>query len=260
MAGTNATKDALQNTALAPVVILVNPQLGENIGMCARAMLNCAVTEMRLVKPRDGWPNPGAISSASGAVDILNSAKVFETVQEAIADLTFVIATTARERGMVKEIYTAEAAAKIIREKNAGGKQTCGIMYGPERSGLESDDVALANAVLNIPLNPGFSSLNLAQAVLLTCYAWLSADNPFSVHEVERVLGETSPATKDDISNLVRHFEEELEIGGFFRSPEQRPTIMRNLSNFFHRSGMTEQDARTMHGIIKSLVGRKKRD
>ncbi len=222
-------------------------------------MLNCAVTEMRIVKPRDGWPNPAAVTAASGAIAVLENAKIFETVEEAISDLTFVVATTARERGMVKEIYTAEAAAKVIREKNGGGKQTCGIMFGPERTGLESDDVAQANAILNIPLNPGFSSLNLAQAVLLTCYAWLSADNPFSVHEVQRVLGETSLATKDEINNLMDHFEEELDAGGFFRSPEQKPTILRNMANFYHRSGITAQDVRTLHGVIKCLVGAKKK-
>lgn len=259
MAGTNVTKEHLKANALAPVVILVRPQLGENIGMCARAMLNCAVTEMRIVKPRDGWPNPAAVTAASGAISVLDNAKVFETVQEAVADLTFVIATTARERGMVKDIYTAEGTAKIIREKNAGGAQTCGIMFGPERTGLESEDVAQANAILNIPLNPGFSSLNLAQAVLLTCYAWLAAENPFRAHEVERVMGETSPATKEEINNLMDHFEEELDAGGFFRSPEQKPTILRNMANFYHRSGITAQDVRTLHGVIKCLVGGKKK-
>ena len=182
MAGTNRTRDSIlpEEAPLAPVVILVHPQLGENIGMCARAMLNCAVTELRLVKPRDGWPNHTAISCASGAIDVLNNAKVFETTKEAVADLEFVLATTARERGMVKDIYTAEAAGKKIREINAitgplpnplpegegtfslpppprmqgmqsmtgegrgeglYQKQRCGIMFGPERTGLESDEL-----------------------------------------------------------------------------------------------------------------------
>ncbi len=258
MAGTNRTRDSLpEAAALAPVVILVHPQLGENIGMCARAMLNCAVTELRLVKPRDGWPNHTAISCASGAIDVLNNAKVFETTKEAVADLEFVLATTARERGMVKEIYTAEAGAKAIREKNLGGVQKCGLMFGPERTGLESDDVALANAILNIPLNPGFSSLNLAQAVLLTCYSWLSAANPFSGAPVESDLGETAPATRGDVENLLKHLEDELDTAGFFRSPDQKPTTLRNIRNFFFRSGITQQDARTMHGIFSCLTGKK---
>src|SRR4051794_30640728 len=127
MAGTNTARGTLPDTMpLGPAIILVNPQLGENIGMCARAMLNCAVTELRIVKPRDGWPNPGAISSASGAVSVLENAKLFETTAEAVADLEFVLATTARERGMVKDIWTAEAGAKVIHEKNAGGTQKCG--------------------------------------------------------------------------------------------------------------------------------------
>ena len=258
MAGTNTTRGTIPDAmALGPAIILVRPQLGENIGMCCRAMLNCAVTELRLVKPRDGWPNPAAISSASGATSILENAKVFETTAEAVADLEFVLATTARERGMVKEIWTAEAGAKAIREKNASGKQKCGILFGPERSGLENDDVAVANAILNIPLNPGFSSLNLAQAVLLTCYAWLTSDNPFKIAEIEPTLGETEPANKADVENLMAHLEDELDKGGFFRSPDQKPTITRNIRNFFFRSGITKQDVRTFHGILSCLTGKK---
>ncbi len=290
MAGTNTAKENTKAIPLAPTVILVRPQLGQNIGMCARAMLNCAVTELRIVKPRDGWPNPDATAAASGAIELLEKAKIYETTAEAVADLEFVVATTARERGVVKDIYTAEAAAKKIREINFGtgplpnplpqgegigatlpppmgegwgeglsGKQRCGIMFGPERTGLESDDVALASAIVNIPLNPGFSSLNLAQAVLLTCYAWLNADNPFREEQVVPDLGDTAPATKGDVENLMKHLEDDLDTGGFFRSPEQRPTILRNIGNFFHRSGMTQQDVRTMHGIFSCLTGKRMR-
>jgi tRNA/rRNA methyltransferase len=258
MAGTNTAKGALPAHApLGPAIILVQPQLGENIGMCARAMLNCAVTELRIVKPRDGWPNPDAISAASGAVSVLDNARLFDTTKDAVADLEFVLATTARGRGMVKDIYSAEAAAKQIRARNNGGAQKCGILFGPERTGLENDDIALANAILNIPLNPGFSSLNLAQAVLLVSYAWLSADNPFQAAEIEPSLGDTAPAKKAEIENLLRHLEDDLDTGGFFRSPEQRPTILRNIRNFFFRSGMTAQDVRTMHGIFSCLTGKR---
>ena len=262
MAGTNTSKrdNAQHPVSAAPAVILVNPQLGENIGMCARAMLNCGVTELRLVAPRDGWPNPAAITSSSGAIEILDNAKVYATTAEAVADLEYVFATTARGRDMVKDVYTAEAAGKKIRETNAraaAGEQKCGILFGPERTGLQNDDVVLANAILHIPLNPGFSSLNLAQAVLLVCYSWLSADNPFASGEVLPALGETAPATRGEIDMLMAHLEDELERNKFFKNPDQRPTIMRNIRNFFFRSGATQQDVRTLHGVFSCLTGKK---
>jgi tRNA/rRNA methyltransferase len=246
------------NIALAPAVILVRPQLGENIGMCARAMLNCGVTELRLVTPRDGWPNPDAVAAASGAVSVLENAKVFSSLKEAVADLEYVFATTARGREMVKDIYTVEAAAQEVHVRNSvGGRQKCGVLFGPERAGLENDDVAMANAILHIPLNPGFSSLNLAQAVLLVSHAWLSAGNVFSLPAVVPSLGDTAPAQKEEIEILMTHLEGALEKGGFFRSPEQRPTLMRNIRNFFFRSTPTQQDIRTLHGVLACLTGKK---
>lgn len=264
MAGTNTSITAKQ-APLGPAIILVQPQLGQNIGMCARAMLNCGITELRLVKPRDGWPNEKAGAAASGADDVLSNAKLFDTTAEAVKDLEFVLATTARNRGMVKDIYTAEAGTALIHQRNAGGVQKCGILFGPERTGLENDDVALADAILNIPLNPGFSSLNLAQAVLLVSYSWLSNDNPFKDElykdgDSAKFLGDSLPATKEEIGNLMKQLLGDLEIGGFFRSPEQKPTISRNISNFFHRSGMTAQDVRTMHGVFACLTGRRRRN
>lgn len=252
MAGTNTAKE-LQLNATPPAIILVRPQLGENIGMCARAMLNCAVTELRIVKPRDGWPNDDAISAASGAIALLENAKIFETTAEAVADLELVLATTARNREIAKDIHTITDAATMLRARNAGGAQKCGILFGPERTGLENDDIALSNAILNIPLNPGFSSLNLAQAVLLTCHAWLSADNPFDLTAPTNDENMT-PATKGEIDNLVKQLEEHLDSAGFFRSPEQRPTILRNIRNYFFRSVPTTQEVRTLHGIFKSLL------
>lgn len=259
MAGTNLSQPLVPiDTPLAPAVILVRPQLGLNIGMVARAMLNCAVTELRIVAPRDGWPNDDAIASSSGATALLDNAKLYNTTAEAVADLEFVLATTARDRGMVKEFYTAEAAGKMIHQKNHGSKtQKCGILFGPERTGLENDDVALANAILQIPLNPSFSSLNLAQAVLLVCYSWLSADNVFSKGEITVHTGDSAPATKDEIENLMVRLETALDEGRFFRSPDQRPTIMRNIRNFFFRSGATQQDIRTLHGVFANLLGRR---
>jgi len=265
MAGTNSSiAKAEGKTPLAPAIILVRPQLGQNIGMCARAMLNCGVTELRLVKPRDGWPSETAGAAGAGADDVLNNAKLFETTADAVKDLEFVLATTARNRGMVKEIYTAEAGTALIHQRNAGGVQKCGIMFGPERTGLENDDVALADAILNIPLNPGFSSLNLAQAVLLVSYSWLNNDNPFKEElyaesDITKFLGDSAPATKDEIGNLMTQLLGALDTSGFFRSPEQKPTISRNISNFFHRAGMTAQDVRTLHGVFASLIGKRRR-
>ena len=260
MAGTDTSK-AAEKIALAPVIILVEPQMGENIGMCARAMLNCAVTELRIVNPRDGWPNEAAIKTSSGAVELLEKAKLYKTTKEAVADLEFVLATTARERGMTKEIYSPETAAVEIRRHNAGGKHKCGILFGRERTGLENDEIAMANAILNIPLNPGFSSLNLAQAVLLTCFSWLNADNPFNLVENAGAAenGHTQPATKEDIEIFLNLLEQDLVETEFFRSPDQKPTLLRNIRNFFFRSAPTQQDVSTLHGIIVALSGRRRR-
>jgi len=257
MAGTDASLKTLKAPPLAPVIILVGPQLGENIGMCARAMLNCAVTELRIVNPRDGWPNPSAAAAASGATDILDQARLYSSTKDAVADLEFVLATTARPRGMVKEIYSTAAATTEIRRINADRVQKCGILFGPERAGLENDDVVFANAILNIPLNPGFSSLNLAQAVLLVCFSWLSADNPFQPENIAVEMGETSPAQKHEIEFLLAHLEDELAKGDFFRSPDQKPTILRNIRNFFFRAAPTQQDVRTLHGIVACLTGKR---
>lgn len=284
MAGTNKNL-SVGIQSLAPAIILVRPQLGENIGMCARAMLNCAVTELRIVKPRDGWPNEDAHRACSGADSVLDNAKIFDTTQEAIADLEYILATTARGRGLTKDILALKDAAETMRGINGdrevviptlissssppradwrvageGEKertQKCGILFGPERTGLENDEVALANAILHIPLNPGFSSLNLAQAVLLTCHAWLCADNPFAEIHVGKDAKLAAPAPKAEVETLLAHLEDELHKAGFFRSPDQRPTILRNIRNFFFRSAPTQQDVRTLHGIFSSLTGKR---
>lgn len=262
MAGTNRshTEDALP--LIAPAIILVGPQLGENIGMCARAMLNCGVTDLRIVNPRDGWPNPSAVSASSGAVSVIEGARVFTSTAEAIADLEYVYATTARLREMAKPVVSAEAAGRDIQQRHAQAqKTTCGIMFGPERTGLDNDDVALAHAVLSIPLNPAFSSLNLAQAVLLACYSWLVADNPFQ-ENLQAVLAEreaSPPATAGMIENFMGQLEGHMEDAGFFRSEGHRPTLMRNIRTYFFRSAPTEQEVRTLHGIIATLAGKRQR-
>jgi tRNA/rRNA methyltransferase len=253
MAGTDHRRRAQKG---GPAVILVNPQLGENIGTAARAMYNCGLTEMRLVKPRDAWPNAKAQSAASGADVVLEKAQLFDTVEEAIADLRHVYATTARDRYMVKRILTPRKGAAEIRAYLGAG-ESCGILFGPERSGLLNEHIALADTVLNVPLNPAFSSLNLAQAVLLTGYEWfLSGDD---TPDEQLALGHSAPATKEHLIQFFAHLEEELDRNGFMRDPEKRPSLVRNIRNLFQRAGCTEQELRTLHGVITAFCGPRNR-
>ncbi len=254
MAGTDKTRGVPEGADFGqgPAVILVAPQLGENIGACARAMLNCGLIEMRLVAPRDGWPNPKATAMASGADVVLERAQVFETTAEATADLDYVLATTARPRDMVKAVLTPRAAAAECRSRIAGGGRP-GILFGGERSGLVNEDVVLSDAVVQVPLNPSFSSLNLAQAVLLMGYEWFQSgsDTP-----AVAVPGSDSPATVEQREFFFTRFEAALEESGFLFPPELAPTIKRNLRNLFNRAGLTDQEVRTLHGVVKSLRGR----
>jgi len=238
----------------APVIILVRPQLGENIGMAARAMLNCGLSSLRLVKPRDGWPNPKAQRAASGADVVLEKAKLFETVADAVADLERVVATSARNRELSQRILTANRAAAEIRDWIGRGEKV-GILFGPERTGLENDDMVHADTVLSIPLNPQFSSLNIAQAVLLVAYEWAASteDTP-----AERMSDHsTRPATKDELVNLFAHLERALDESGFLRNKAMRPAMVNNLRALLQRSAMTEQEVRTFHGVIKYLAKHK---
>jgi len=233
-----------------PVIILVEPQLGENIGAAARAMLNCGLTRLRLVRPRDGWPNPKALAAASGADLVIEGAEIFETTAAAIADLNFVAATTARQRDMVKYILTPEEAGRELHAR-AAAAQKAGILFGPERTGLINDDIPLADAVVTIPVNPEFASLNLAQAVLLLGYSWWRAGREAQERRLES--GGSAPATKAELDNLFLRLEEALEAGGFYTSAEQRPSMVRNMRNLLQRAQMTEQEVRTFHGVIVAL-------
>ncbi|HYD32552.1 MAG TPA: RNA methyltransferase [Azospirillaceae bacterium] len=240
-----------------PAVILVEPQLGENIGTAARAMLNCGLTDLRLVRPRDGWPNSRAAAAASGADKVLEQARLYPTAAEAVADLTRVYATTARNRGMTQAILTPRAAAVEMRAAwNEGGK--VGILFGPERTGLFNDDLTLADALVSVPVNPSFASLNLAQCVLILGYEWFQtgADLPPDRH---LAMPQSGPATKAALVNLFEHLEQELDAGNFWSNPEKRPSMVRNIRNAFERMGLTEQEVRTFHGIIACLAGRSKR-
>lgn len=234
-----------------PVIVLVRPQLGENIGKAARAMLNFGLTEMRLVSPRDGWPNPSAGPAAAGADIVLEQARVFETVAEAVSDCAHVYATTVRKRGVTKPVLTPEVAAREINENEAPSA----ILFGPERSGLETEDVALARAILTVPINPEFASLNLAQAVILVAYEW-SKHRDLAMPPREDLL---PPAPQEELEGLIRHFEQLLEPKDYF-FPESRAEASRlTLRNVLTKPGWNHLEVRTLRGVLSALArtGRK---
>ena len=257
MAGTDKSKAAeAGRLGQGPAVILVEPQLGENIGMTARAMLNCSLLDLRLVAPRDGWPNPAAEAAASGALEVLTRARVYGTLAEAVADLGLLLATTARPRELIKPIVTARQAALDLRAAAAEGR-AAGLIFGPERSGLTNDDIALADAIVQVPLNPAFSSLNLAQAVLLLGYEWFQAGSQVPPKEVH--MGGSLPASKKELMHFFERLERTLDETGFMYPPEKRPTMVRNLRTLFTRAAPTDQEVRTLEGIISALLGAKQR-
>jgi len=235
-----------------PVIVLVEPQMAENIGTTARAMGNCGLTDLRLVRPRPDPLEEKAISTASGADAILAHAQVFDTLAEAVADLTTVYASTARRRDMMKRIMTPRVAAEEIRLAYAKTPpEPCGILFGRERTGLENSDIALAQAVIEVPLNPQFCSLNLAQAVLLIGYEWFSAGDASPPQQpAERA---SPPATQGDLQGLYTHLETELDACGFLRHAEKRPGMVNNIRSIFARAGLTVQEVRTLHGIVTEL-------
>jgi len=235
---------------VAPTVILVRPQLGENIGMAARAMLNCGLSSLRLVAPRDGWPNPKAQRAASGADIVLDKAKVFDSVDEAVTGLEHVVATTARNRELTQRILTPRQAAAEVHGWIGQGERV-GILFGPERTGLENDDMVHADTALSIPLNPQFSSLNIAQAVLLVAYEWAAAADETPAERMSDHA--TRPASKEELQNLFDHLERALDQSGFLRNKDMRPSMVLNLRALLQRAEMTEQEARTFHGVIKFL-------
>lgn len=242
----NRMTDIPQETTI-PAVILVRPQLGENIGKTARAMLNFGLTDLRLVSPRDGWPNPAAGPAAADADQVLTNARVFDTVAEAIADLNHVYAATVRHRDMVKTVVTAEQAAVELHSPDIRG----GLMFGPERSGLNNDDVALADTILTIPVNPKFSSLNLAQAVIIAAYEWYCFKNDTVARFDSRIL---EHATKAQYQGLFDQLEDALSQRGYFRSDDRRPVQMRILKTLLQNGDFTSQEISTLRGVIKSLT------
>lgn len=238
----------------APALILHEPQLGENIGAAARVMLNFALTELRLVSPRDGWPNPAAEPMAAGAFEAGVQVTVFDRLEAAIADLGLVLATTARPRGMQKPVMDAAGTVTTL----AGHPGRAGVLFGGEKSGLPNEAVALADAILTYPVNPDFASLNLAQAVAVFCHAW-GAHAGLAGRFEGAGEGVGAPASRDDLIGMFEHFEDELQRAGFFYPPEKTALMKTNLRNAFIRGGWTEQEVRTFRGAVKALaIGRGK--
>ncbi|HEY3848769.1 MAG TPA: RNA methyltransferase [Acetobacteraceae bacterium] len=242
---------ALAPLGNTPVVVLVRPQLADNIGACARAMANGGLFHLRLVAPREGWPQPKAWRNSSGAHRILDEATVFASVPDAVADLQHVFATCPRPRHIIKPVLTARGAAAELREICNRGLRS-GLLFGPERAGLDNDDMAQADALVRYPLNPAFMSLNLAQAVMVMAYEWWMAEEATPPREL--MTNETRVATKAEMENFLVHLVDQLDACGFLRNGEKRPGMVRNLRHFFQRGEVTEQELRTLHGVVTELA------
>lgn len=240
-----------------PAFVLVRPQMGENIGGAARAMWNFGLDRMRVVAPRDGWPNERAVAMASGAGRLLDEAGLFDSTADALGDCTYVFATTARARGLTKPVVSPERAMQMTREMIAQGEKVA-VLFGPERAGLENDDIARANAIISVPVNPGFASLNLAQCVLLTGYEWRKQTTEVIGETVE--MGKSDWATGIDVEKLAAHYEERLDQAGFFFPPEKAESMQTNLRNLWSRMRLTRADVQMLHGVMRQMVRWKERD
>ncbi|MFA5539096.1 MAG: RNA methyltransferase [Gemmobacter sp.] len=230
-----------------PIFVLVRPQMGENIGAAARAMLNFGLERMRITAPRDGWPNPKAVAMASGAGRLLDRAGVFDDVAGAIADCHYVYATTARGRELTKPVVTPERAMAEARALAAEGRRVA-VLFGPERTGLENDDIAPANAIVTVPVNPGFASLNLAQCVLLMGYEWRrQVSGTVPVPEVDLATGQ-------EVGRLGDHFEQRLDEAGFFFPPEKTASMKRNIRSMWGRLALTRADVQVLHGMLRQIA------
>jgi tRNA/rRNA methyltransferase len=238
--------------SVPPVFVLVRPQMAENIGAAARAMLNFGLERMRLVAPRDGWPDPKAVAMASGAGRVLDGAGLFDDVAGAVADCDWVLATTARPRGLTKDVLTPEEAMAEARARQARGGRVA-VLFGPERAGLENDDIVQANAIVSVPVNPAFPSLNLAQCALLLAYEWRRLTEPA---DAPSVPADAAPAPHIEIEHLARHWEERLEAVGFFFPPTKAEGMKLNLRNLWSRMPLTRAEVQTLHGALRQLVRR----
>jgi tRNA/rRNA methyltransferase len=251
MSGTDRNRPVLSG---GPVIILAEPQLGENIGMVARAMANFGLANLRLVNPRDGWPNDKASAAASGASQVIAGAAVFATVEAAVADLTHVYATTARRREMIKPVIGPGELAARIRESQGGGG-SCGILFGRERWGLNNHEISLCDAIVTFPVNPAFASLNIAQAVLLVAYEWMrSRDDELARQAFTQ--NEVATASRNDLIGLVDHLQEALEEADYFYPPEKKDRMLLNLRNIFTHAQLSEPEIRTLRGVVAALQRR----
>ncbi len=260
MAGTDKTQASYQGRT--PSVVLVNPQLGENIGMAARAMANFGLMDLILVDPREGWDRPKAEAVASGAAETVKDAKIEPVLAEALRPFNYVYATTARPRGMTKNVMTPEQAGADMQIRINRGEKIA-ILFGRERIGLTNDEVSLADMIITAPVNPAYASLNIAQAVLLVCYEWFKPIAPslgMATSELPALVGSglhmpgTQPATKDQLFGFFNHLEKELAAAGFFKTEDKRPVMIRNMRNLFARSQPSEQEIQTLRGIVSSLT------
>ena len=239
-----------------PAFVLIRPQMGENIGAAARAMWNFGLDRMRITSPRDGWPNQKAVVMASGAGRLLDEAVMCETTAEAVADCTYVYATTARPRELTKPVFTPAHAMKDAAQRIANGAKVA-VLFGPERAGMENDDIAKANAIISVPVNPEFASLNLAQCVLLTGYEWRQAT-------VETVPATTSMegewASQQEMEALAQHYEDRMETAGFFFPEHKAPSMKIHLRNLWSRLPLTRADVQMLHGVMRQMVRWKERE
>ncbi|KZY47728.1 RNA methyltransferase [Roseovarius sp. HI0049] len=239
-----------------PAFVLVRPQMGENIGAAARAMWNFGLDRMRIVAPRDGWPNSKAAAMASGAGRLLDEAVLADDLPEALADCSYVFATTARVRGLTKPVYAPERAMQVAGEKIGAGEKVA-VLFGPERAGLENEDVARANAIISVPVNPAFASLNLAQCVLLTAYEWRRASGDVEMERTD--LAGADWATQTEVEKLADHYEQRMEEAGFFFPEHKREGMKINLRNMWSRMPLTGADVRMLHGVLRQMVRWKER-
>ncbi|WP_135505393.1 RNA methyltransferase [Roseovarius aestuariivivens] len=239
-----------------PHFVLVRPQMGENIGAAARAMWNFGLDRMVLVSPRDGWPNPRAVAMASGAGRLLDEAVLATDLPEAVAGDHFVMATTARVRGLTKPVFSPEEAMRQAADRLGRGERVS-VLFGPERAGLENEDVARANAIISVPVNPQFPSLNLAQCVLLCGYEWRRATQDVAATRTD--MGGTEWASQIEIEKLADHYEDRLDQAGYFFPPEKAPGMQVNLRNLWSRMPLTRADVQMLHGVLRQMVRWKER-
>ncbi|MEI2383904.1 RNA methyltransferase [Breoghania sp. JC706] len=252
---TGETASTPSSLILPPAVILCEPQLGENIGTAARAMANFGLKDLRIVNPRDGWPSERAVAAASRATHVIEAVKVFDRVEDAVADLHFVFATTARSREIPKPVRGPDEAAVTLVSHGGRGLAT-GVLFGRERWGLNNEEVALSDEIVTLPVDPTYASLNIAQAVLVVSYEWrkLATGGVLPFHE-----SESEPATREELIRLFEHLEGALDDANYFRTEDKKPAMVRQLRNILHKAGLSEQDVKTLRGVVAALQGRKPR-